>query len=97
MLDAATLAADAASAIDALASHYAVINGARRVPVIFDARYVDALGVGTVGPAIRVAEFDWDNPAQGDTVDIEGLPDRYTVTTPETDGAGMILVRLHRT
>lgn len=97
MLDAATLAADAVAAVDALASHMAVINGALRIPVIYDARYVDVLGVGTVGPAIRVAASDWPDPAQGDTVDIEGVAARYSVANVEPDGTGLILIRLHRT
>jgi hypothetical protein len=96
MLDAATLAADAATAIEELASHRAVINGAARIPVIFDARYVHALDVGTVGPAIRVAASDWPDPAQGDVVDIDGINARYTVANPETDGTGTILIRLHK-
>lgn len=97
MLSSATLAADARSAVDAMASHYAIINSALRIPVIWDARYVDALGVGTVGPAIRFASLDWPDPAQGDVVDVEGEPARYSVTTIEPDGTGTIVCRLHRT
>lgn len=85
MLDAATLAAAAAESIAALASHYAVVNGAVRVPVIFDPNGGLLLGIEANSPTVRFAAADWPAPEQGDVLDIGDV--RY-VLTGKREGVG---------
>lgn len=59
---------------------------------IFDAAYVDALGVDESGPALTARSVDVQALRKGATVSVDGRD--YRIRTLEPDGTGMTLIRL---
>ena len=67
-------------------------SGGATFPAIFDAAYVDALEVASVGPAITAQASV--ALVRGEALTIRGLG--YQVRTIEPDGTGVVVARLSR-
>lgn len=71
----------------------ATLNG-EAVRVIFDAAYVDPLGVESSGPVATLPTADAATVAHGQTLIVSGTT--YKVRGVEPDGTGITLLRLER-
>lgn len=72
----------------------ASLDGGLPIDVHFDDSYIDALGVGTSGPAATCKTSDVAAAALDSTLTIGGTA--YKVRSIEPDGAGVTVLRLHR-
>lgn len=86
---------DARFAVAALADREVVIDGASRVPAMFDARFVDALGIESAGPVVRISALDAVHVTHGSTVDMDDGT-RYLVRGMQPDGAGVTALVLEK-
>ena len=84
--------ATAVGAFAALANATASINGGAAVPVIFDAAYLDPLGIAGAGPVASMLSTDATGVDQGDSFVIGST--NYTVAAVEPDGTGVTVLRL---
>lgn len=62
--------------------------------VVFDRRYVNALGVASSNPVIRALDDSFPGVMVGDTIHVAG--EDFTVASIEPDGAGVMLLHLER-
>lgn len=98
MLDAATLAADAAEMVTALADRWIVVNGAARVRALYRRDVITPLGIETGRPNVTVAAADYPGtPAHGDVIDDTYDGARYAVREVQPDGHGLYTLILEKT
>lgn len=66
--------------------------GGGTAAVVFDARYVDALGMATNQPRLRALSTDVADLAIGAAVTVDGVA--YTLQAVEDDGTGLVTLIL---
>lgn len=93
MLSRAFLDRHARAALYGVADVWAQIAGSE-VRAKFDARYLDALGVETAGPALTVASADLPEVTHATAVTVDGVA--YRVIGIQPDGTGLTVLRLER-
>lgn len=88
----AGIADDAAMTVEMAANATAVIDSARRVPVIFDRAGTSVGFVESTGPVAIAAESEAPGLVRGDTLDIGD--ERFRVKGLQPDGHGLITISL---
>lgn len=80
-------------AIGLLADAVATWQG-RSANVVFDRRYINAIGVASSNPVIHALDDAFEGVIVGDLIHVAG--EDFTVASIEPDGAGVLLLHLER-
>lgn len=69
------------------------LNNGAPFKAIFEAAYVDALGVASATPNVTCRDADINQASIGSVLNINGTD--YRIATIEPDGAGLSVLRVH--